>query len=243
MSDGIFRRFVADQIAVWIVIVTCDYRALSVYNGHYIALKIGDVVVENTIVLQRIGIAVGIVEEVQGVAAKAFPQQFTTGIIVGVLNTVDCLTGSQTVGIIGVADSIGAVAGICEPSALRPCERPTVTVIVAGGIAHGIVGDTLAINRSQQVLPARIPIGVGMPIAGQDVAHSIVGVRIGRRTIHRTEKLVLRIIGIGYRSIAMPLTIALTVIENVYNKCSNIAVGVKYGYPPAELRSIEGNLG
>ena len=81
MSDGVFRRFVADQIAVRIVIVTCDYRALSVYNGHYIALKIGDVVVENTIVLQRIGIAIGIVEEVQSIAVEAFPQQSPTGII------------------------------------------------------------------------------------------------------------------------------------------------------------------
>ena len=243
MSDGIFCRFVADQIAVGIILIACNNCTLCIHDGHYIALKIGDVVVENTIVLQRIGIAIGIVEEVHGVTAEAFPQQFTTGIIIGVLNTIDCLSGSQTVCVIGVADGIRSIAGVCKPSALCPCERPSCTIVIADGVAHGIVGDTLAINRSQQVLPARIPIGVGMPIAGQDVAHSIVGVRIGRRTIHRTEKLVLRIIGIGYRSIAMPLTIALTVIENVYNKCSNIAVGVKYGSPPAELRSIEGNLG
>ena len=111
--------------------------------------------------------------------------------------------GPHAVGIIGVADSIGAVAGAGQSATLCPCECPTVTVVVAGGIAHGIVGDTLAINRSQQVLPARIPIGVGMPIAGQDVAHSIVGVRIGRRTIYRTEKLVLCVIGIGHRSVAV----------------------------------------
>ena len=50
---------------------------------------IGDVVVENTIVPQRIGIAIGIVEEVQGVAAEAFPQQFTTGIIADALNAIN----------------------------------------------------------------------------------------------------------------------------------------------------------
>ena len=55
MSDGIFCRFVADQIAVRIVIVTCDYCALCIHNRHYIALQVGDVVAENTIVLQRIG--------------------------------------------------------------------------------------------------------------------------------------------------------------------------------------------
>ena len=126
---------IADQIAVRIVIVTCDYRALSVYNGHHVALKVGDVIVENTIVLQRIGIAVGIIEEVQGVTAEAFPQQFTTGIIIGVLNTIDRFAGSQTVCIIGVADGIRAVAGGGQSATLRPCERPTVTVIVAGGVA------------------------------------------------------------------------------------------------------------
>ena len=140
MPDGIFRRFVADQIAVRIVIVTCDYRALSVYNGHHIALKIGDVIVENTIIFQCIGIAIGIIEEVQGVAAKAFPQQFTTGIIIGVLNSVDRFAGSQTVRVIGVADGIGSIAGGGQSATLCPCERPTVTVIVAGGVAHGIAG-------------------------------------------------------------------------------------------------------
>ena len=127
---------IADQIAVRIVIVTCDYRALCIHDGHYITLKIGDVVVENTIVLQRIGIAVGIIEEVQGVTAEAFPQQFTTGIIIGVLNSVDRFAGSQTVRVIGVADGIGSIAGGGQSAPLCPCECPTVTVVVAGGIAR-----------------------------------------------------------------------------------------------------------
>ena len=118
MSDGIFCRFVADQIAIGIILIACNYCALCIHDGHYITLKIGDVVVENTIVLQRIGIAIGIVEEVQGVAAKAFPQQFTTGIIIGVLNSVDRFAGSQTVRVIGVADGIGAVAGFHYASSI-----------------------------------------------------------------------------------------------------------------------------
>ena len=76
---------IADQITVRIVIVTCDYCALCIHDGHYIALKIGDVVVENTIVLQRIGIAVGIIEEVHGVTAKGFSQQSVTCVIAGIL--------------------------------------------------------------------------------------------------------------------------------------------------------------
>ena len=133
MSDGIFRRFVADQIAVRIVIVTCDYVALCIHDGHYIALKVGDVIVERAIVLQCIGVSARIVEEVRGVTAEAFPQQFTTGIIVGMLGAIYGLSGSQTIGIVSVADGIGAVAGICEPSALRLCECPAVTVVITGG--------------------------------------------------------------------------------------------------------------
>lgn len=53
----------------------------------------------------------GIVEEVHGVTTEAFPQQLAAGVIVAVQNTVDCLTGSQTVCVIGVADGIGAVVG------------------------------------------------------------------------------------------------------------------------------------
>ena len=59
--------FIADQIAVRVVIVTCDYRALSVYNGHHVTLQVCDVIVERAIVLQCIGIAVGIIEEVQSI--------------------------------------------------------------------------------------------------------------------------------------------------------------------------------
>ena len=127
---------IADQIAVESIRIACNYCALCIHNRHYITLKIGDVVVENTIALQRIGIAIGIVEEVQGVTAKGFSQQFTTGIIIGVLYTVDRFRSTEPIRIICVADGIGAIAGVCKPSALRPCERPTVTVIVAGGVAR-----------------------------------------------------------------------------------------------------------
>ena len=119
-------------------------------------------------VLYGICVAVGIVEEVQRIAAKSFPQQSATGIIVSVLNSVDHLTGSQTVGIIGIADGIRSIAGICEPSALRPCECPPCAVVVAGGIAHGIVSDALTVNRSQQVLPVGVTIGITVPVGSLD---------------------------------------------------------------------------
>ena len=70
-----------------------------------------------------------------------------------------------TVRIIGIADGIGAIAGGGQSATLCPCERPPCSVIVAGGVTHGIVGDALAVNRGQQVFPSRIPVGVDMPIA------------------------------------------------------------------------------
>lgn len=76
---------IADQIAVESIRIACNYCALCIHDGHYIALKVGDVIVENTIVLQCIGIAVGIIEEVHGVTAKGFSQQSATCVIAGIL--------------------------------------------------------------------------------------------------------------------------------------------------------------
>ena len=47
------------------------------------------------------------------------------------LNTVDCLTGSQTVRVIGIADGISAVAGVCKPSAMLTGASPSA--VVQGG--------------------------------------------------------------------------------------------------------------
>ena len=46
--------------------------------------------------------------------------------------------------------------------ALGPAKGPTGAVVIAGGVADGIVGDGLAVVLRQQVAPGRIPVGVGM---------------------------------------------------------------------------------
>ncbi|MEE1327184.1 MAG: hypothetical protein UHS47_01410 [Oscillospiraceae bacterium] len=80
---------IADQIAVESIRIACNYCALCIHDGHHVTLKVGDVIVERAIVLQRIGNSVGIVEEVQRIAAEAFPQQSATGILRSVFNAID----------------------------------------------------------------------------------------------------------------------------------------------------------
>ena len=63
MSDGILCGFTADQIAIGVVFITCDYVALCIHDGHHIALKIGNVIVNCIVVLQSIGIAERVVGE------------------------------------------------------------------------------------------------------------------------------------------------------------------------------------
>ena len=63
----------------------------SIYQGYYVALQVGDIVVNRAIVLQRVRSAVGIIEEVQGIAAIGFPQQLITGIVISMSNSVGLL--------------------------------------------------------------------------------------------------------------------------------------------------------
>ena len=44
--------------------------------------------------------SIGIIEEIQGVAAVGFSKEFTSGIVVGMLGTIDGFAGSETVCVI-----------------------------------------------------------------------------------------------------------------------------------------------
>ena len=69
-----------NQIAVGIVAVFGNVGAAAVHDPHHIALEVCDVIVEGSIVFQRIRCSGGIVEEVQSVAAVGFPEQLAAGI-------------------------------------------------------------------------------------------------------------------------------------------------------------------
>ena len=101
-------------------------------------MQIGDVVVEGSIVFQRIRCSGGIVEEVQSVAAVGFPEQFPTGIEVRVLDPVHGFGGADSVSIVGKTQILRAVGGGFQPFALAPGEGPGGAIVVAEGVADGI---------------------------------------------------------------------------------------------------------
>ena len=91
-----------------------------------------------------------------------------------------------------------------------PAKGPPFTVIVAGGVANGVIGDGFSVIGGQKILPLRVSIGVGVSGLSigrsQNIAHRIVGIGIAvrhGRTIEATDsaalrkQLVLIIVGVG----------------------------------------------
>ena len=91
-----------------------------------------------------------------------------------------------------------------------PAKGPPFTVIVAGGVADGVIGDGFSVVGGQKILPLRISIGVGVSGLSigrsQNIANRIVGIGIAvrhGRTIEATDSAALRkqpvliIVGVG----------------------------------------------
>ena len=151
--------------------------------------------------VQRIGMSVGIIEEVQRITAVSLSQKLASGIVIGMLSAVDCLGGTDSICIISVADGVSASAGSCESAALLPSEGPPGAIVVARRVADGIVSDALPINCGQQIFPTLcITIGVGMAVARQNIANRIIGVVVGGAACCLGQ-LALIIIGIRHRSV------------------------------------------
>ena len=91
------------------------------------------------VVLHGIGQAALIVEEVEDICSPAHAHQLTAGVVVAVGSAVHGLAGSQAVGIVGEAQAVGSVGGRRQTPAVRPAHRPAGAVVVAGGVANGIV--------------------------------------------------------------------------------------------------------
>ena len=56
-------------------------------------------------------------------------------------HAIDNLTGTQSVGIVCVGNVRGAIVRRSEAPSILPCESPAGAVVVAQGIAAGIVID------------------------------------------------------------------------------------------------------
>lgn len=131
---------------------------------HHVALEVCNVVIGRAIVLKRIRMTTSIVEEIQRVIAIGFPHELTAGIEVVVCHTVDNLARSQTIGIVCVGNVRGAIGSGSQTSAIPPSERPTSAVVVAQGVATGIVGNGFAVIRRQQIFKINLRVNSGMPI-------------------------------------------------------------------------------
>ena len=93
--------------------------------------------------------------------------------------TSSVMRSAQTVSTVGIADIGGSVGSRCQLPPMLPGEGPPGAVIVAGGIADGIVGNGFAIVGRQQVTPACVAVGVGMPS----------GILGSQRVFHQTTRL------------------------------------------------------
>ena len=115
-------------------------------------MQVCNVIVEGAVVLQRVGGTIGIVEEVQGVAAIGFSQKLITGIIISVDNSIDCLGQPLAVRIVG--ESNLGVSGFCPVQLLActPLKGPPGTIIVAGGVADDALGSVLESENSRTSL-------------------------------------------------------------------------------------------
>ena len=72
--------------------------------------------------------------------------------------TVDCLGSALVVGIVAVGDAAAALAHGRQLASMLPGIRPRSVV---QGVAYGIVGDGLPIERRQQVRPVSVAVGIG----------------------------------------------------------------------------------
>ena len=193
-----------DDFTIGIVVIACNNRAAGVYDVHYVTLEVGHVVVHRAVVLHGIGQAAGIIEEVNGIGSPGHAHQLTAGVVVAVGSAVHGLAGSQAVCIVGKAQAAGPIGGGGQISTVDPGKVPAGAVVVAGGVANGIIGDCLAVKGGKQVLPVGITVGVtvggGAIGGGQNIACAVVDIGVGG-VPRCAEQLTLVVVGVGYSAL------------------------------------------
>ena len=97
-------------------------------------------------------------DKMQLVAAPGHLRQLVAQVRVVVRCAVDCLGNALAVGIVAVGDAAAGFAHGRQLTAMLPGIRPRAVV---QGVAYGVVGDGLPIERRQQVRPISVAVGVG----------------------------------------------------------------------------------
>ena len=94
----------------------------------------------------------------QLVAAPCHLRQLVAQVRVVVRCAVDRLGNALAVGIVAVGDAAAALAHRRQLAAVLPGVGPCAVV---QGIAYGVVGDGLPVERRQQVRPISVAVGIG----------------------------------------------------------------------------------
>ena len=94
----------------------------------------------------------------QLVAAPCHLRQLIAQVREVVRRAVDRLGNVLAVGIVAVGDAAAALAHRRQLAAVLPGIGPSA---VGQGIAYGIVGDGLPVERRQQVRPISVAVGIG----------------------------------------------------------------------------------
>ena len=95
----------------------------------------------------------------QLVAAPCHLRQLVAQVGIIVRRAVDRLGNALAVGIVAVGDAAAALAHGRQLAAMLPGIGPCA---VGQGIAYGVVGDGLPIERRQQVRPISVAVGLGV---------------------------------------------------------------------------------
>ena len=99
-----------------------------------------------------------VVGEVHPIAAPGQVRQGVAQVGIVVRRTVDRLGNALAIGVVAVGDAAAALAHGRQLMAMLPAVGPCA---VGQGIAYGVVGDGLPIERRQQVRPVGVAVGVG----------------------------------------------------------------------------------
>ena len=133
------------------------HGAAGIHKTGNVALGIFQVEIPVAVVRHRRGTQ-AVVGKVQLVAAPGHLRQLIAQVRVVVRCAVDCLGNALAVGIVAEGDAVAALAHRRQLAAVLPCIGPCA---VGQGIAYGVVGDGLPIERRQQVRPIGVAVGIG----------------------------------------------------------------------------------
>jgi len=168
-----------NRLTPGVVGITGIHIAVVVLNPDHIALLIGDILVDRSILVEcsvvgnRLGNTIGIVGEVQDIISVPHFLQLVAVVDVGVATVAVGAGCTHTVGVIGKCPNLIGVGHGRQLSAMLPSISP-----VAKGqrIADLIIGEGSAVVFGQQVAPVSITVGIICGIGGGSQLSGGIGI-------------------------------------------------------------------